>query len=259
MTYPDDLPDALEAAHDVRELLGDDPAFFLDYDGSLTAIVSRPEDATITDEVRDLLAGLAERFTVAIVSGRGAVDVGERVGLGNVIYAGSHGYEIDFPDGRRFEHPEAFEAVRELNLVEAEVSTDIGRLVGVTVERKPFAIAVHTRNASGPSDRDLAAASVRRSVEGREHLVVRRGKEVLEVRPAIDWDKGTTVRHLLDAEAPGSVPIFIGDDETDEDGFRVVNHLGGVSIFVGDGRDTKTAARFRLDDPSAVVRFLSLF
>lgn len=248
------LPSALDPDTDlVRQLEARQPTLFLDYDGTLTPIVARPELAVLDEAVRRTLAALAARCPVAIVSGRDRVDVQRRVGLDELIYAGSHGFDIRGP-GLRIEHGAAF--LPDLDSAEAELRLSLARMPGALLERKTYAIAVHARGLT--PDRAVAAEAAVDAALGR-HVRLRKGtgKMVFELLPRLDWHKGKAVLHILEAlrlPAAHVLPIFIGDDRTDEDAFAALAGCG-VGILVAES-PCPTAAYYTLRDPSEVHRFL---
>jgi trehalose-phosphatase len=201
------------------------------------------------------LEALADLTVVGIVSGRDLVDVMDMVPTERLWFAGSHGFDIRRPDGTREEFPEGAEALPVLDAAEQMLSERLGAFDGVRVERKRFAIAVHYRL---PDDRVGELEAVITDIaSGLDGLRVTGGKRIFELRPDIDWHKGMAVRWLLeDAQLDPSttLAIFIGDDETDEDGFAEVRSRG-VGIVVGT-EDRYTAAHLRLDDPDATRRLL---
>lgn len=247
------LPDALQQWPQLSQRLAPRPAIFLDYDGTLTAIRARPADATLDDRVRQTLRTLATRHFVAVVTGRGLADVRDLVGLPELTYAANHGLEIEGPSG-------SFEPDPTLRSTVAELREPIDALVagveGVVVEHKGLSIAIHVRLVD-----DAAAARIEAGVDAvlAEQPKLRKGtgKKVLELRPAIDWHKGAAVRWLCErigTAQPPAVPLFIGDDRTDEDALAQVRD-GGVGIVVGTP-GWKSSARYRLADPAAVHELL---
>ncbi|MFZ0626017.1 MAG: trehalose-phosphatase [Acidimicrobiia bacterium] len=231
-------------------------AFFLDYDGTMTPLVAHPEDAILTSANRATLGRLAAIFPVAVVSGRDRADVEALVGLPDIYYAGSHGFDITGPEGVR----EVFGSGYLESLSEAGslLASRIGGVKGVWIELKGFAVALHFRQAA-----DSSLDEIRRAVEDVARqtggLRVSGGKKVLELRPDIDWGKGHAVVHLLEllGLSDGStMPIYIGDDETDEDVFRVFTDRPGVGIVVGTEHRPTLADRV-LTDPDETMSFLS--
>lgn len=249
---------ALDSIEAIVESLGSAPAIFLDYDGTLTPIVDDPASATISERERAVLRRLADVAPVAVVSGRALDDVKSHVGLEGITYSGSHGFEIEHPDGTRFVQPDAATVVPELDRAEHALLEGVEGLDGVTVERKPYAIAVHTRRARDEDVKSKAKELAEAVVSRHGGLVVRAGKEIFELRPALDWDKGHAVAHLLQSLPPATVPMFIGDDETDEDAFAEVGRRSGVGVLVGRARGGETSARYTLADTEETLRFLEL-
>lgn len=234
-------------------LAGRKPAVFLDYDGTLTPIMPRPDLAVLDAALRSVIQRLAELCPVAVVSGRDLEDVARLVALPDLVYAGSHGFDIRGPDLRVMigaEHAPA------LDRAEAALRHDLAGIDGALVERKRFAIAIHTRLVAA-AHKPAVADAVRRRAAAEDGLRVTGGKEIHELRPNVPWDKGRAVLSLLDrlGLAGGAVlPVYIGDDETDEDAFRALAGRG-TGIRVMDD-PAPTSAGWRLRDPGEVAVFL---
>jgi trehalose-phosphatase len=231
-------------------------ALFFDYDGTLTPIVRRPELATLSDRMRALLRELAESTTVAVVSGRDLDDVRAMVQLDEVYYAGSHGFDVAGPGGMRMQQEQARDFIPELDAAERELHDRLGSIEGAWIERKRFAIAVHFREAAERDEPRVAqiAEEVQRS---HPRLRKKGGKKIFELQPEVPWDKGHAVRWLLDRlhlDAADVLPVYIGDDVTDEDAFRALRGRG-VGIRVGSP-DEPTHAEGWLRDPAELERFL---
>lgn len=252
-----ELPSALDSLEAFKGRLQRQRAVvFLDYDGTLTPIVSQPEDALLSKEMRQALVELAAVCAVAVVSGRDLADVEPMVGLDGLVYAGSHGFDIKGPDGLRMEYQGGIDHLPELERAERELQARIGTVPGARVERKRFAIANHYRNVA---DKDVAVVETAvREVSGKHpRLRMSGGKKVYELRPDIDWDKGRAVLWLLEAldlDRKDVVTFYIGDDVTDEDAFRVLGDWG-IGIIVGEP-PYATLAKYRLKDTSEVRQFL---
>ncbi len=234
-----------------------------DFDGTLSPIFDRPEDASILPACADALGRLAElaRFDVAIVSGRALDDVRGRAGIPGAIYSGNHGMEIDVP-GMAIEDGVAERAWLVMADLRRGLEGGVGEIDGAFVEDKGVSLSVHFRMA--PMDleaqvqqvvRDATAGAV---ADGK--IIVVQGKKVLDIRPAAARDKGAALRFILETLERTSgarrLPVYVGDDTTDEDAFREVNVSGGLSIFVG-GPDHDTEAAYRLDSPVDVAAFLT--
>ncbi len=228
-------------------------ALFLDFDGTLSNIVPNPGDAIIVPEIRSTLTTLIERpdFRVAIVSGRALADVRQRARLDNVIYVGNHGLEIE-ADSTRFREPRAEALRRELRCLSLQLKLALSETDGVEVEDKGLTLSVHFRRVTEHLHlwvRDVTFSTVGRS----RSFSCREGKMVLEVKPQIDWHKGYAVKWILrEILAPSSLPIYIGDDLTDEDAFASMPE--GITIRVGESDDSE--AQFFLSNVAAVGQFL---
>ena len=252
-----DLPHALEAFEEIREQIGGkEVVVFLDYDGTLTPIVSHPEDAVLSEDMRKTLAGLSGQCPLAIISGRGLKDVKERVGIKNICYAGSHGFEIKGPGDLKMEHEEAIKLLPVLDEAEEDLKRQLADIKGAQVERKKFTIAVHYRNV-GDEHAGSVEKIVDRAADHYSGLRKAEGKKVYELRPDIDWDKGKAISWILDTlnfAGPGIFPFYIGDDITDEDAFEALAGQG-IGIVVGENSRT-TEAVLRLKSPDQVRMFL---
>ena len=258
------LPHALADGDQLAErLAGRRLAVFLDYDGTLTPIVDRPEDAIISASMREAVRALARRCTVCVVSGRDRRVVQELMGLDDLLVAGSHGFEIWSPDTGVVEYDEGVGFEELVERATARLHEEIGSIDGALVERKRSSVALHYRLVE-ESERDRIALIVDALIADHAGaLKVTPGKMVYEIQPGIDWDKGKAVLHLLDRlglEGEDVIPLYLGDDITDEHAFEALASRG-VGIFVGDpdGPERgvrRTAAAFRLSSPEEVERFL---
>ncbi|MEJ2720307.1 MAG: trehalose-phosphatase [bacterium] len=232
---------------------------FLDYDGTLTPIVRRPEDAILSDEMRTLIERLAGACTVAVVSGRDRRDVEKIVGIDTLVYAGSHGYDIKGPGGLALEHDAARKVLPDIDDVERELIDAIGEISGARVERKRFAVAVHYREVEDEADVRKIEQMVDEAQERHPALRKMSGKRVFELQPDVEWDKGHAVewlRESLGMDGDDTITIYIGDDTTDEDAFRMLRRHGtGIGIRVGSEFD-RTDALYHLRDCDDVQRFL---
>ncbi|MDD7920723.1 trehalose-phosphatase [Actinomycetospora callitridis] len=267
-TTADQLPHALDAPEVAERLDGRRPAVFLDYDGVLTPIVPRPEDAIMSDDMRDIVRALAQRCPVCVVSGRDRAVVSELMGVDDLIVAGSHGFDIYDPARGPIVH----EASQGWEGLVAEVTERVraaaGDIPGTLVEPKHASVALHDRHVAD-ADRPRVAALVEAVLaEHPGELRVTPGKFVHEIQPKIDWNKGKAVEHLLDVldlDHPDVVPIYLGDDVTDEDAFRALvaradaGRPAGVGILVIDPEDAPsrdTSATAALATVDEVGRFL---
>ncbi len=239
-------------------------ALLLDFDGTLTPIVSSPDEAVLNRATANLLASLqgCPGVSVAVISGRSLADLKERVRLEGIVYAGNHGLEIEFY-GAYFVEPSAEGARSLLRRAAAELEGALSSLEGCLVENKELTLSVHYRNVA-PEQRALAREIVQQVAAPYtkgDKLRLRSGKMVLELIPPVERGKGAATEWILDKLSErwktGSVlAVSVGDDLTDEDAFAAVRSRGGIAIFVGEpSRDS--AASFWLRSPEEVREFLS--
>lgn len=220
-----------------------DWAWFLDIDGTLLELEDHPDAVRIAEEELALVNNLRDAASgaLALVSGRSIAVLDRLFRPLRLPVAGQHGAERRDADGRTHRHP-----APSLAAALSSLSRFATRHHGLVVENKGQSVALHYRLA--PQLAGAAEAAVREAAAAAgPGIEVRGGKMVLEMKPA-GCDKGSAIAAFM-REAPfaGRVPVFLGDDATDELGFRVVNRLRGHSIKVGGGA---TAARWRLADPA---------
>ena len=250
-----DLPRAVERVGRIATWLeGRRPAVFLDYDGTLTPIVPDPDDALLPKETESAIRRLAAVCTVGVISGRDLEDVRSKVGIDDLVYAGSHGFDIAGPDGLREE--QGTEDLPSLDAAESHLREALGGS-GVQVERKRFAIAVHFRRA--PDREGEVEAAVRAAAASHPGLRVTGGKMIFELRPDVEWDKGRALDHLLEVlglRGDGLLPMYLGDDVTDEDAFRALGSSGVGLVVRGEDDTRPTLAALAFADPPEVRSFL---
>jgi trehalose 6-phosphate phosphatase len=250
------LPSAFDA---VSEIASRKPAVFLDYDGTLTPIVNDPDQAILSEGTRELVKKLGKLCPVAIISGRDLADVQSKVGIDSIIYAGSHGFDVAAPDGTsdselatRLEK----EFIPALDAAERELHERMDSIAGALVDRKKFSIAAHYRNVA-EEESSAVGEAVDQVLALHDNLRKTTGKKVFELQPKLDWHKGKALqwlRRTLKLDAPDIVPVFIGDDVTDEDAFEAIRE-DGIGIIVRE-EPRPTFARYALETPAEVARFL---
>ena len=252
-----ELPSALEHFATLqRRLANRQVAIFCDYDGTLTPIVASPELARLDPATRAVLERLADQCVVTIISGRDLTDVMSMVATDKVWYAGSHGFDLCGPGGVRDERDEGLRSLDSLAGAANELEQSVLDIPGAWVERKRFAVAIHFRQVEGDRLHDVEGA-VDRVDAAHPGLRKTGGKRIFELRPDVEWDKGRALWWVFERagiRADRTVPIYLGDDATDEDAFAALGDRG-LGIVVDDG-DRPTQADYRLENPHEVLEFL---
>ncbi len=236
----------------VRERLrGRALVFFIDYDGTLAWIASRPELAKLPMAAKISLERLARRHPVHLVSGRSRSDLQTLVRVPGVRYQGCHGFELDVAPPPLLEGLD----LRGLDLLEAALTESLAGQRGVFFERKQHTLAVHYRLAAPGAEAHLRSTLYRLLPEV-DGWSCEPGRCVFEIRPSVRWGKGEAIQHLLEqSDLPENVlPISIGDDGTDESAFRALA-ASGLTIHV-DSLGRASAAQYRVRNPTEVHVFL---
>ncbi|XP_020104049.1 probable trehalose-phosphate phosphatase 6 [Ananas comosus] len=262
-------PSALSRFEEITAMSrGKKIVMFLDYDGTLSPIVDDPDCAFMSDAMREAVRDVAKHFTTAIVSGRCRDKVYSFVQLGELYYAGSHGMDIGGPTGgpmhtnsnaKAVLFQPASEFLPMMDEVYEALSEKIESIPGANVENNKFCISVHFRRVEEKKWHVLIE-HVRSVVGEYPKLRITQGRKVLEIRPPIKWDKGKALEFLLESLGFGDssdvFPVYIGDDRTDEDAFKVLLERGqGVGILVSKS-PKDTCASYSLQEPSEVMDFL---
>ncbi|MDD5156087.1 MAG: trehalose-phosphatase [Candidatus Omnitrophica bacterium] len=234
---------------------------FLDFDGTLTPIVKTPDKAELSAKFRTLLGKIAEsqNLKLAFISGRGLADIKNKIGIKNAIYSGNHGLEIEGPK-IKFSLFSLPGYRKTLERIKNDLKQNISSVRGIFVEDKGLSLSLHYRQAEKkliPRIKTIFHETVISYLAGNK-IKVRSGKMVLEIRPPVEWDKGRVVlwllaRQIFAAKKEDVLPVYIGDDVTDEDAFKALRNKG-LTIFVGKPKESY--ARYYLKSPNEVMRFL---
>jgi trehalose 6-phosphate phosphatase len=236
---------ALPEIHDAARY-----ALFFDFDGTLADIAARPDDVQVSDDTRATLQALRSALAgaVAIISGREIASVDHFLLPVRLAVSGVHGLTRRDAEGRLYA-PDLDSG--DIQHVEEQLAPFVSANSGLLLERKHGAIALHYRQR--PELEDASRAAMRAAIHERNGFRLRPGKMVIEAL-AHESNKGAAIESFL-SEPPfiGRVPVFAGDDVTDEDGFALVNSRQGISIKVGGG---ETLAQYRARDTQELLSWL---
>lgn len=234
---------------------------FLDYDGTLAPIAKIPGKAVVSEKAKELLRELSktEWCKIAIISGRSLEDVKGMLGLNSLIYSGNHGLEIGGPK-IRFVSPVSAGYKKVLGRINKDLGKKIASIKGAFVEDKGLSLSLHFRLVDKKEIPSVKTAFHEITIIPlvSNKIKIRRGKMVLEVRPPSEWNKGKVVLWLLARQRftrgeSRVLPIYVGDDSTDEDAFRALAR-SGITVFVG--RPRPSYAQYYLKDTDDVKELL---
>jgi len=228
--------------------------FFLDIDGTLLDIAERPQLVRIDDDLVGLLPTLRDAAggALALISGRSIAEIDRLFGTPIFCAAGQHGAERRDFTGKMHKHRVPLAGIRK---AQHQLARMVAQHPALVLEDKGMNLALHYRLA--PELGATVHEAVRRLAEELgDDFEMQAGKMVMEIKPS-GKDKGTAIAEFLE-EAPfrGRLPVFIGDDLTDEFGFELINQVGGCSVKVGEGG---SAAHWRLPNADAVRAWLKRF
>ncbi|KAK4766809.1 hypothetical protein SAY87_008451 [Trapa incisa] len=264
-------PSALEMFDQIMDASrGKQIVMFLDYDGTLSPIVDDPDRAFMSDKMRATVKKLARCFPTAIVSGRCRDKVYSLVKLAELYYAGSHGMDIKGPEeGTKYKKggragilfQPASEYLPMIDEVYKELVEETKTIPGAKVENNRFCASVHFRCVDEKRWSDVAQR-VKSVLKQYPKLRLSQGRKVFEIRPEIKWDKGKALEFLLEslgfANCTDAFPVYIGDDRTDEDAFKILRDRGQGSGILVSKFPKDTNASYSLQEPSEVMDFLQL-
>jgi trehalose 6-phosphate phosphatase len=258
------MPDYLfDKINDIKGKIkkSDNILLFLDYDGTLVTFKDKPADVVTTYEVESIISqiiGLKE-FKVAIITGRTLSDIKKLIDIEGLSYAALHGLQIEMSDGSKYD----IKAKEELQLILKEVKNLAKQRFqnekGVLLEDKLYTFALHYRMVEDNRENNIKMDFIKiiKSVDTNNKLDILPGSKLIEIRPK-GWNKGKAVDLLTSHIKSDSVlPIYIGDDTTDEDAFNVLKDMG-ITIYVSNNSNLKTAAKYWLKDPDDVLKFLDI-
>jgi len=267
-SLPDSVSDLLQDEHRTQALAvlrARPSALITDVDGTLSPIVSSPQEAEVLPECRGALAKLAGSLDlVAVVSGRQVEDVRRMVGLDQLTYIGNHGLESwSRADGHQ---NKAVSYTSTMAGVLRMLKDKLKSLEGIHLEDKGTVVSIHYRTSPQPASARQVIFEAIEETPAISGLAIKEGKKVIEIRPPLAINKGTAVTELAKAYRLKGI-LYLGDDLTDIDAFRVIRELHetgdilGLSVGVGGTEATDelaAASDILLPGPEAAARFLQV-
>jgi trehalose-phosphatase len=230
----------------------------LDFDGTITPIRPTPRQANLHHDQRQLLRKIShtKSFIVGIISGRALKDIKKKIGVKGLVFVGNHGLEIAYRK-QNFIYPAAKRFISVIATVARQLTKKLTSIPQVVLEKKRLSLSLHYRLVKKEKMarlKELFSQIIKPYVAAHK-IKLTSGKKVWELRPPINWNKGKAIQWLVQRLRLKSVfCIYVGDDETDEDAFQVVNRMHGISIVVGKKRNS--CARYYLRSTTDVQRFL---
>ncbi len=242
-----------------KKIKGKKILLLLDYDGTLTPIVARPGLAVLTKERRKALrlASKKPNIILGIISGRTLKDIKRKIKIPGIFYSGNHGFEIEGPK-LKFTHKAAKKSRPIIQKIKNKLKKELKNIKGAIIEDKGITLSLHYRLVQAKNQRVLkpkffaVAAPYLRS----RSVKLTTGKKVYEIRPPVSWDKGKAILWLLKhLKREGKLlPIYAGDDTTDESVFQMLRGKG-ITIVVGK---KKSKAKYFVNDVDHIYKFINL-
>lgn len=225
-----------------------------DFDGALAPVYDNPAAPTLSAEVRRPLTELAAtgRVTVLVGSGRPAGDLRAHANIPNLIVAGNHGLELSGPDWEHVD-PAVAETEPLIHQLAEKLTKALEPIAEADVEDRRLSVAVRCREGTAEC-RDAVRSAVHQVLANSSHpFVLTTGPRSFDIRARVYWTKGEAIKWLLaHVGQPDALVVFVGGDPTDEDAFAALPD--GISVRVGHGPET--AARYHVDGPDGVRKFL---
>lgn len=234
---------------------------FLDYDGTLVGFKDDPEQVKTPADVIGLIGQLRSdpTYEIIIITGRTLKDITSKIPIHQIHYAAVHGLHIQHVDGTETIMNKADKIQSTLSKIKKQAQIAFSDEPNIRIEDKSFTLAFHYRMLSNKEKQSAKKRfnAIANDIIDTNEIELLKGDNVIEVRPQ-GWNKGTTVSYFLDhyQEDIPTLPIYIGDDTTDEDGFGIL-HDPAITIIVKNGTTRNTSASYWVHNPDDVVQFLS--
>ena len=231
---------------------------FLDYDGTLVSIKKMPALAKLPRSVKTILSALAKQkdIKVCIISGRGLKDIEKLVSLNKIIYAANHGMVISYYNKIIYKKYLSKSLKGKIDKLKIMIKKNLSDINGILFEDKKEIFSIHYRLVL-PEKQKLIIKKIKNIIdEFKDFFILKYGKKVIEIFPAVDINKGKAVKWILKKfdRNKNFYPVYIGDDLTDENAFRVLKKIG-LTICVGR---KKTFAEYYVNNVDEVKGFLKV-
>jgi trehalose 6-phosphate synthase/phosphatase len=240
-----------DSKNEILARLGNRDVFlFLDFDGTLAPIADSPDRVALAPSLRFSLEDLRQKMRLAVVSGRSLDDLASRVDIEGLVYAGNHGAEVRL-DGNVLRAIDVEKTTVKLQTFLDRLRASLVRISGTLIEDKGITASVHFRQVDPSREGEVLRVfwAIARDFESLFRITT--GKKVIEIRPKAAWNKGQAVARIMELKGRSMLPLYVGDDTTDEDAFRAIKG-SGISVSVGPNAESD----YYLHDQKEVAFFL---
>jgi trehalose 6-phosphate synthase/phosphatase len=236
---------------EVLDLIGrNEVILFIDFDGTIAPIADAPDRVVVPHQVRTALEQLTAIMPLAVISGRALSDLRERIGISGIILAGNHGAEIQI-DGEVLRESGTDETAASLKSLLDALRSFLGGIPGILIEDKGITASVHFRNADPSQEGEVLRIFWDIARDYAREFRITTGKKVIEIRPQNAWNKGDAVKRIMEHLGGNAMPLYVGDDTTDEDAYHVIREKG-ISVSIGENAE----ADYYLQSQDEVGSFL---
>lgn len=237
---------------------GKEIVLMLDFDGTLSPIMPRHEQAYLPKRTRQNLEAINRSCPVVIISGRPLDNIREKVGVSKFVYAGSHGLEWSINRESKLKHIPKY-VLKMLSKIEKNLENLARKYPKILIEKKPYSVTFHYQFVSHKQESAFKEDLQKffKPIYKNSRLRVFWDKKTIDIVPQLDWNKGHIAdlihKHFQEKHKKSLLPIYIGDSETDEDAFIALKE-SGVTIRVG--KNKQSAAKYYIKNQKQVDRFL---